>query len=72
MGKFNADFKRVYWLSRALSAMPENPPKDKKFADCTPEEQAARYLNRAYEILTGDTFNRQVFTDMMNPYKDQK
>lgn len=69
MGKFGADFKRVYWLSRALTAMPENPPKEKKYEDCTPEERASRYLNRAYSELTGETFDRQVFLDMMNPDK---
>ena len=72
MGKGNADFKRLYWLQRALMTMPENPPKDKKFQDCSPEEQASRYMHRAFEILSGDTFDRQVFADMMNPYKGEK
>lgn len=67
MGKFNHDFQRMYWLQRALSAMPENPPKEKKFQDCTPEERASRYLNRAYTELTGETFDRQTFYNMMNP-----
>ena len=72
MGKFGADFRRIYWLSRALDAMPENPPKEKKFDQCTPEEQASRYLHRAYQIMTGETFDRKAFSDMMNPYKGQK
>lgn len=72
MGKFSSDMRRAYWLGRVLDSMPENPPKDKKFKDCSPEEQASRYLHRAYEIMTGETFDRQVFVDMMNPYKGQK
>ncbi len=72
MGKGNADFKRLYWIQRALLGMPENPPKEKKFQDCTPEEQASRYMHRAFEILSGDTFDRQAFSDMMDPYKGGK
>ena len=71
MGKIGAEFKRMYWLSRALCALPENPPKEKKFQDCTPEERASRYMHRAYFELTGETFNRQEFNDMINPYKGQ-
>jgi len=72
MGKFGADMRRAYWLSRVLDSMPSNPPRDKKFSECSPEEQASRYLHRAYEIMTGETFDRQVFNDMMNPYKGKK
>ena len=68
MGKFGADFRRIYWLSRALDCMVENPPADKKFEDCTEEEKASRYLHRAYQCLTGETFDRKTFNNMMNPY----
>lgn len=71
MGKFNQNFKRMYWLSRAICALPPNPPKEKKFEQCTNEERASRYLHRAYELLSGDTFDRQAFEDMMNPYIGQ-
>lgn len=67
MGKFASDFKRVYWMGRVLSGMVPDPPKDKKFSECTPEEQASRYVNRAYTILTGETFDRKEFLDMMSP-----
>lgn len=69
MGKFGTDARRWYWLSRALLALPENPPADKKYCDCTPEEKAARYVHRAYEELTGEKFDRRAFNDMMNAYK---
>ena len=67
MGKFNAELKRAYWLSRALDGCVENPPADKKFSECTDEEKASRYLHRAYYLLTGDTFDRKAFNDMMKP-----
>ena len=47
--------------------MVENPPKDKPFNECTEEEKASRYLHRAYECLTGESFDRRAFRDMMNP-----
>lgn len=72
MGKFNAEMRRAYWLGRVLESMPENPPKEKKFDQCSPEERASRYLHKAYELMTGDTFDRKEFIDMMNPYKGQK
>ncbi len=66
MGKFSADFRRMYWIQRALCGMVENPPKDKPFKECTPEEQASRYMHRAYEVLTGETFDRRGFLEMMS------
>lgn len=72
MGKFNAEMRRAYWLGRALDACVDNPPADKKFKDCTDEEKASRYLHTAYQLLTGDTFDKKAFNSMMEPYNPTK
>lgn len=54
-------------MGRALASMVPDPPKDKKFSDCTPEEQASRYMHRAYTIMFGETFDRKAFLQMMAP-----
>lgn len=67
MGKFASEFRRAYWLGRALLCMVENPPASKKFNECTEEEKASRYMHKAYEILLGEPFDREKFNNMMLP-----
>lgn len=65
MGKFSASAKQWYWMSRALSTMPEPPAKEIPFNDLTDEQKAARYMHRAFYILYGEKFNKKDFCDMM-------
>lgn len=67
MGHFNAQFKKLYWLSRFLDTMPAPPPKEIPFAELTDEQKVARYVHRAYYILTGEVFSKEAFRDMMKP-----
>lgn len=67
MGKFNKQFKQLYWLSRFLDTMPDPPPKELKFAELTDEQKVARYVHRAYYIMTGEIFNKESFREMTKP-----
>ena len=66
MGKFASEYRRAYWMGRALLCMVDDP-KGKKFEECTDEEKASRYMHRAYELIVGEPFDRKKFDDMMRP-----
>lgn len=68
MGKFGAEFRRAYWLSRFLETMPDPPAKEINDIDLSQEQRIARYAHRAYYLMTGEKFDRKRFNDMMNPY----
>lgn len=70
MGKMNRKFKQLYWLSRFLDTMPDPPPKELKFAELTDEQKVARYVHRAYYIMTAEKFSKKSFRDMMKPPGD--
>ena len=67
MGKFNAEFRRLYWLQRFLDTVPDPPKKEVPFAELTDEQKVARYCHRAFYILTGEKFDKKKFNDMMRP-----
>jgi hypothetical protein len=67
MGKFGAEFRRLYWLQRFLDTLPDPPPKTAKFEDLTDEQKVARYCHRSFYILTGEKFDKKKFDDMMKP-----
>lgn len=71
MGKFSADMKRAYWLSRFLLTMPDPPAKHLKDSELTQEQRIARYAHRAYYLITGERFDKKAFNDMINAYKGQ-
>lgn len=64
-------WKKIYWLSRVLDTLPAPPPKELKFEDLTDEQKVARYLHRAYYIMTGEVFSKEAFRDMMKPPGDK-
>ena len=67
MGKFNAEAKQWYWLSRFLDTLPEPPSKELKPTELSREQLIARYAHRAYYLLTGEKFDKKDFRDMMKP-----
>ena len=69
MGKFGAEFRRLYWLQRFLDTCPEPPAKQIAFKDLTDEQKVARYCHRAFYILTGEKFDKAKFRNMMEPPK---
>lgn len=68
MGKINAHFRKLYWLSRFLDTMPDPPPKELKASELTEEQLVARYAHRAYYVMTGEKFNKKEFNNMMKGY----
>lgn len=69
MGKFSAEMRAAYWLSRFLTTVPDPPAKELKAEELTREQLIARYAHRAYFLLTGERFNKKQFIDMMKPYE---
>ena len=60
MGQLTSKVRQIYWLSRFLDTMPEPPAKNIKFEDLTDEQRIARYAHRAYYILTGEKFDKNI------------
>jgi hypothetical protein len=62
MGRFNAEWKRAYWIGRALLVCgPE--PHGKKYINMTQEEKISKLLYQAYFEATGTTYNKADFND---------